>query len=180
MNCMSKTKDSLSVVGIGAIDVIILKTSYLSHPDILIRKPIRSSKNLRINLKFWSWGILGNLYFDPDKNYAKKSYQEMIRGLQLLIRMEISLIRKKNIGLPDDWGRTSKIRVMYHFVVNPCQHLSEAQNGCRLFHTDRKFISGKILYDIYLLNNTPTVMQIYFLRMVVTFLNPTRPKNLAF
>ena len=30
----------------------------------------------------------------------------MIRGLQLVIRNEISLIRRKNVGLPDDWGRT--------------------------------------------------------------------------
>ena len=30
----------------------------------------------------------------------------MIRSLQLEIRNEISLIRRKNVGLPDDWGRT--------------------------------------------------------------------------
>ena len=30
----------------------------------------------------------------------------MIRSLQLVIRNEISLIRRKNVGLPDDWGRT--------------------------------------------------------------------------
>ena len=40
----------------------------------------------------------------PDKNYAKKLYQEMIWRLLLLIRNEISLIRGKNIALPDDWG----------------------------------------------------------------------------
>ena len=32
----------------------------------------------------------------------------MIRRLQFLIRDEISLIRRKNFGLPDDWGRTYK------------------------------------------------------------------------
>ena len=79
---------------------VTIKTSYLSPPEILIRKPIRSSKNLRINPKFQSGGILGNLYIDPDKNYAMKLYQEMIRRLQPL--REISLIRRKNIGLLDD------------------------------------------------------------------------------
>ena len=42
------------------------------------------------------------LSFDPDKNYGKKIYKEMIRSLQLLILNEISLIRRKNVGLPDD------------------------------------------------------------------------------
>ena len=70
-------------------------TSYLSHPDILIRKPIRSSKNLRINPKFRSGGILEKFVFRSGQNYAKKLYQEMIQRLQLLIRNEISLIRGK-------------------------------------------------------------------------------------
>ena len=38
-------------------------TSYLSNPDILIRKSIRRSKNLRIHLKFRSGGILENLIY---------------------------------------------------------------------------------------------------------------------
>ena len=42
------------------------------------------------------------LFFDSDKNYGKKSYHEMIRSFQLLIRNEISLIWSKNVGLPDD------------------------------------------------------------------------------
>ena len=40
--------------------------------------------------EFWE-----TLYFDPDKNYGKKLYQEIIRSLQLVIRKEISLIRRK-------------------------------------------------------------------------------------
>ena len=40
--------------------------------------------------------------------YCKKSYQEMILSLKLVIRNKISLIWRKNVGLPDDWGRTSK------------------------------------------------------------------------
>ena len=60
-----------------------------------IRNPIRSSKNLRINPKFRSGGILGKFVFRS----GQKLYQEMVRRLQLLIR-------NKNNGLPDDWGRT--------------------------------------------------------------------------
>ena len=47
-----------------------------------------------------------NLYFNPDKNYAKKLYQELIRRLQLLIRNEISLIRMTEIG------RIVKVKVL--------------------------------------------------------------------
>ena len=43
--------------------ILRLGLSYLSHPVILIRKPIRSSKNIRINPKFRSGGILGNFVF---------------------------------------------------------------------------------------------------------------------
>ena len=57
-----------------------LFTSYLSHPENLIRKVIRSSKNLRIHPKFRYGGILENSVF-----------------LQLLIRNKISLIRRKNV-----------------------------------------------------------------------------------
>ena len=90
---------------IAMIDILLI-TSYFNHPDILIRKPIRSSKNLRIHPKNRSGGTLGNSYFDPDKTYAKTLYQEMIRRLQLLIGREISLIRRINVSLPDNWGRT--------------------------------------------------------------------------
>ena len=62
----------------------------------------RAQKNHRINPKFRSGGILGNLYFDPDKNL----YQEMIRRLQLLIQNKISLIWRKMLLFPDAWGRT--------------------------------------------------------------------------
>ena len=68
----------------------------------LIRKAIRSSKNLRIHPKLQSGGILGNFVFRSGKNYGKKSYQEIIRSLQLVIRNELSLIRRKYVGLPDD------------------------------------------------------------------------------
>ena len=30
----------------------------------------------------------------------------MIQSLQIVIRNEISLIRRKNVGIPDDWSRT--------------------------------------------------------------------------
>ena len=42
-----------------------IDTSYLSYPEILIR----GSKNFRINPKFWSSGVLGNL---------KKKYKKII------------------------------------------------------------------------------------------------------
>ena len=67
-------------------------TSYLSHPEILIRKP--SSKILRIHQIFRSVEFLGNFVF-PDKNYVQKLYQIMIRRLQLLIRNVVSLIQRK-------------------------------------------------------------------------------------
>ena len=57
-------------------------TYFLNHPEILIRKPIRSSKNLWIHPKVRSGGILGNFVH-------VKLYQEMIRRLQLLIQNEI-------------------------------------------------------------------------------------------
>ena len=47
-------------------------TSYLSHPEILNRKLIRSSKNLRIHPEFRSEELQETLYFDPEKNYVKK------------------------------------------------------------------------------------------------------------
>ena len=43
-------------------------TSYLINLEILIRKPIRSSKNLRINPKFRSGGILGNFVIRSGQN----------------------------------------------------------------------------------------------------------------
>ena len=58
----------------------VIVTSYLSHPEILIRKPIRISQNLRIHPKFRSGGILGNLIFQSGQNYVKKLYQEICKN----------------------------------------------------------------------------------------------------
>ena len=46
----------------------------ISHPEILIRKPIRSSKTLRIDPKFRHGGILGNFVFRS----GPKLWQEVI------------------------------------------------------------------------------------------------------
>ena len=47
----------------GECGLITLGTSYLSHPDNLIQKAIRRSKNLRIHPKLRSRGISGNFVF---------------------------------------------------------------------------------------------------------------------
>ena len=63
----------LGVAGGGWRWLII---SYLSHPEIFIRKPIqkpiRSFKNLWIDTKFRSGGILGKLILGSGKNNTKK------------------------------------------------------------------------------------------------------------
>ena len=71
----------------------IFEPNQLRQP-ILIRKAIRSSKTLRIHPKLRSGGILGNFVF---RSGQKLWYQEMNRSLQLVIRNEISLIRRKNL-----------------------------------------------------------------------------------
>ena len=63
--------------------------NHLSHPDNLIWKAIRRSKNFGSIRNFDPEECWETLYFDPDKNYGKKSYQEMIRSLELVIRNEI-------------------------------------------------------------------------------------------
>ena len=79
----------------------LFTTSYFGHSEILIPESIWSSKNLRIHPIFQ---ILGNLAFDPDKNYITllkssiEQFLEIIRRLQLLIRTDISLIRRKCFG----------------------------------------------------------------------------------
>ena len=71
-------------------------TSYLSHTDILIRKPIRRTSGSIRNFHLEEFKETS--YFDPDKYdiecYIKK-YLEMIRSL--LIRNDISLIRRKKL-----------------------------------------------------------------------------------
>ena len=62
-------------------------TSYLSHPEILIRKPIQRSKNLLIQTKFDPKELSKVFISIRTKiisNYIKK-FLEMIRRLQLLI-----------------------------------------------------------------------------------------------
>ena len=60
-------------------------TSYLSHQEISMRKPIRSSKNLRIDPKFRSSGILGKFVLRSGQRLCyKKIYHEMIRRLWTL------------------------------------------------------------------------------------------------
>ena len=61
---------------------------YLNHPENLIRKAIRTSKNFRIHPKLRSGGILGNFVFRSGQRNEEKN-QEMIPSLQLLIRNEI-------------------------------------------------------------------------------------------
>ena len=53
------------------------RTSYLRHPENLIRKPIRSLKYLHIDPRYRSGGILGNIVIDPDKNDIKNFYYEV-------------------------------------------------------------------------------------------------------
>ena len=90
-------------------EIFYINTSFLSHPENLIGKAIRSSKNLRIPPKLRSGGILGNFRsFDLDKNYGKKIYQEMIRSLQLLIR---NIRSSKNLRIPPKFRPRSYLEV---------------------------------------------------------------------
>ena len=78
--------------------VILLasNTFYLSHPENLIRKPIRiKKKNLRIHPKLRSTGILGNFVFQSGQKVWQEIISKMIRSLQLVTRNEISLIQRK-------------------------------------------------------------------------------------
>ena len=52
-------------------------TFYLSHPEILIRKLIRSSKTSGSIQNFDPQEFKETSYFNPDKNYIKKSHQEI-------------------------------------------------------------------------------------------------------
>ena len=58
----------------------LYETSYLSHSDILIRKPIRSSKKLRIHPKFWSGEHFWKPFFSiRTKKFIQKLYQRISR-----------------------------------------------------------------------------------------------------
>lgn len=74
-----------------------------THPNILIQKPIWSSKNLQnqilIRIDFWKSHIL--IQTNILLCYYINKFLEMIRSLQFLIRNEISLIQGKF-----DWGRS--------------------------------------------------------------------------
>ena len=57
----------------------ISKTSYLSHPENLIRKAIRSSKNLRIPPELRSGEILGNFVFRSGKKLLRSYIEKWSR-----------------------------------------------------------------------------------------------------
>ena len=84
----------------------IMNTSYLSYPDILIREPIQSSKNLQPDPSKIS--ILRNFGKHPIwiRTKFKNLHQKYSRNDPDTPDLERYFIDPgQNVGLPDDWGR---------------------------------------------------------------------------
>ena len=92
----------------------LYKTSYLSHSEILIRKPIWSSKKIPIHPKFWSGEFLEISFFDPDKIVSRNYIREFPESPTLY--PERLLIRGKKC-LPDTEVGPFISTASLHFIV---------------------------------------------------------------